>query len=314
MATDLCSVNLPNAGVPECDKSRGIPRYLIVGAKEFTAGEYATIAAFKAALKAATLVSRNTSGKLIVLPLAANVEKATPDNATGTLNQGFTEVLREGFPSWNLGVQISNNHAQKLRPLNGQDVRVFVVDHNLNVWGTLTDTPGFKGEAAKIFVGGDDFTDGQSSKTVLINVAYTDVEEFKSSSRYFTIDFSVAAYGKLKDVELTEAIAASSNVFRITGKIKTGKVGVLLDVYTNYSTAMANTARWTAINTATGAAFTITSVAVNAGGYWTVTLDSTAWTALASLDSVTLNFAAPSVLDAASVTGIEGVSIVLVKP
>lgn len=314
MALDLCAVNMPNAGSPNCDKSRGIPRYIIVGSKEFEPADYATVAAFKAAFKAATLVGRNQSGKLIVLPVIADVQKKTSDNQTGTLNQGFTEVLREGFPSFDGGVQISNKHAQKLRPINGQDVKVSVVDHNLNYWGTyVSDSGNFRGESAKVFIGGDDWSDGQNSKTILINVAYTDVEEFKGSSAYMTIDFSVKDYGQLKDVDLT-LVSSASNVHNITGKISTGKVGYKLDIYDDYAAAMANVARWTAVNTATGAAFTITSVAQNAGGYWVVTLDSTAWTALSSGDKVTINFAAPSVLDAAGATGIEGVELIVEKP
>ncbi len=314
MPLDLCSQNLPNAGAPNCDKSRGIPRFLIIGDASFDSTAYASQVAFKAAFKSACLTARGTTGKLIVLPIIADVENKTGDNTTGSLNQGFTEVLREGFPAFDYGVQISNRHAQILRPLNGQDLKVFTVDHNLNIWGTYTSDAKFRGESAKIFVGGDNFTDGQSSKTVKINVSYTDVEEFKASSRYFTIDFAASDYGRLKDVQLYEKAAAASNVFKISGKISTGKVGYYLDIYLDYSAVIANIARWVATNKATGAAFTITSVAVNAAGYWTVTLDSTAWTALTTGDIVVLNFAGPSVLDAAGATGIEGLSIELVKP
>lgn len=314
MSLDLCAVNLPNGGAPACDKTMGIPRFMIVGDYEFTSANYASIAAFKAALKAATLVAAGGSGKLIVLPIIANVENTTGENTTGTLNQGFTEILREGFPSFNFGVQVSNNHIQKFRALNNQDLKVFIVDHNLLVWGVVTSLDKFRGFASRLFVGGDNFTDGQSSKTQLFAWSTTDVEEFKASSRYFEIDFSVSDYGKLKDVELYEKAAASTNVFNISGRLATGKIGYKLDIYSDYSTAMANASRFTCVNNQTAAAHTITSVATNAGGYWVVTLDSTAWGALASGESVTLNFAAPSVLDAANATGIEGVAIVLTKP
>lgn len=314
MSLTLCSSNLPNAGAPLCDKSRGIPRYLVIGDKEFLPADYVSIAAFKAAFKAATLLARGTAGKLIVLPLTVDVANKTAADKTGTLNQGFTEVLLEGFPAFDLGVQISNRHAQILRGLNGQNVNGFIFDQNFNGWGTMTATPGWRGEAMKLFVPGDNFTDGQSSKVVAINVAFTNVVEFKNSSRYFTVDFNVGDYGNLKDVDLTIAVASVANVHNITGKIKTGAINKLLDIYLDYSTALANAARWTCVNNQTGAAFTITSVATNAGGYWVVTLDSTAWTALGSGDSVTLNYAAPSVLDAAGATGIEGVAIVLTKP
>ena len=314
MALEMCSVNTPNGGAPNCDKSRGIPRYAIIGDYEWQAADFASIAVFKARLKTQTLKGRGESGKLIVLPLFADVQKRTSENQTGSLNQGFTEVLREGFPAFDGGMQISNNHAQKLRPLNGADQKVTIVDHNLNAWFTYLSSSGnARGEDAKLFIGGDDFTDGQNSKTVLCNIAYTDVEAFKQQSRYFTIDFSVADYGRLKDVDVTLVSGGgASNVHNVTVKIKTGKIGYLLDIYSDYAAQLANTSRWTCKDAA-GAAFTITSVAQNAGGYWVITLDSTAYSALTAGDHLYLNLAAPSVLDAAGATGIEGVVLQLTK-
>lgn len=314
MALDLCAYNLPNGGAPACDKTMGIPRYLIVGDGEFTSAHYATILAFKNQLKAATLIAKGGAGKLIVLPIIADVQNKTGENTTGTLNQGFSETLRQGFPAFDFGVQISNNHAQKFTALNNQDIRVFIVDNNLNVWGVETSTGNFRGFSSRIFVGGDNFTDGQASKVILVSWSSTDVEEFKIASRYFTIDFAVSDYGKLKDVELYQKAALASNVAKISGRLKTGKVGFYLDIYADYSTGLGSAARWEAVNTATGAAFTLTSVAVNAAGYWDVTFDSTLWTALASGASVTLKLKSPATLDAAGVTGIEGIEVVITKP
>jgi hypothetical protein len=314
MAQDLLSINQGNSWAPEGDRSRQIPRYLIIGSYEFTANDLAGQAAFEAAFKAAALKGKDEQGKMIVLPIIANVENTTEGNQEGTFNQGFKEVLREGFPSFNYTVQISNYHAQVLRKLNGLDVRVMVQDSAGAVWGELTSTPGMRGEGAKIFVGGDNFSDGQSSKGVLINVSYTDVEAFKGGSRYFVPGFLMNKYGRLKDVELYKKVVSAGNIHNIGGRLGTGRANYFLDIYPDYSTAMANTARWVATNNQTGAAFTITSVVVNAGGYWVVTLDTTSWSALASGDSVSLRWAYPSVLDPAGVTGVESQVISLVKP
>lgn len=314
MALDLCSINSPNSGAPACDVSRGIPRYLVIGSKEFVANDYASLTAFKAAFKAATLLPKSSSGKLIVLPIIANVENATEANATGTLNQGFSEVLREGNPSFNFGVQISNRHAQVLRQLNGKDVKVFVFDDKKNLWGTRTDAGIFKGESAKFFAGGDNFTDGQASKVVTFNLAYTNASEFYDFSAYFTLDFNVNDYGQLKDVQIVEKAAAATNVFKVGGQIKTGKVGLTLDIYEDYSTALAAVGNWVVKRLDTNATMTITSVTADAANKgWTVTVDSTAFTALSAGTKVSINLAAPSVLDAASVTGIEGVEIIYTK-
>lgn len=313
MSLDLCSVNMPNGGAPDCDKTRGIPRYLIIGSYEFTAADLASTTVFKARLKTQTLLATGAAGKLIVFPIIQNVEKKTADHQTGTLNQGFSEVLREGFPAWDYGVRISNYHSQLLRQINNQSLKIFTVDHNLNVWGTWTSNSTFRGESAQLFIGGDDFSDGQNSKFILVSTSYLDVEEFKQSSKYYPIDFSVSDYGKLKNVILT-LVTSATNVHNITGKLNTGRANYQLDVYLDYATPMANAARWTATNVQTGVAITITTVATNAAGYWVVTLDSTMWTALSSGDKVIINWAPPTTIDAVAVTGVEGFPLTVTKP
>lgn len=314
MAKDLCSSSMPNGGAPECDRSRGIPRYVIISSKKFTKAEYASLLLFKNAFKAAALKSRDESDKLIVLPIALNVEKATEAKKTGTLNQGKSEILMEGIPAFNLQVKMSYRQSQILRSLNGLDLRIFVVDHVKAFWGELNDAEDLQGNQAQVYISGDDFTDGQSIKTVEISVSFTDVEAFKSAGAYLDLNFNVADYGRLKDVTLYEKIAAAANVINISGMIKTGKAGGGLDIYEDYKAAMAIGGNWTAKNLQTGLAMTITSVAQNAGGYWVFTLDATQWGALQSADQVEIKWAAPSVLDAANVTGVESVALVISKP
>lgn len=314
MALDLCSINSPNAGAPACDANRGIPKYMVVTTKEFTSSEYASVTLFKAAFKTASLLPKSSSGKLIVLPVIANVESKKDANTEGSLNQGYKATLREGNPAFDFGVQISNRQAQVLRQLNGKDIQVFMVDDAKNVWGTALSNGNFRGEAAKIYITGDDFGDGQAVKTITISLSYTNASEYYDFSAYFPIDFNVSDYGKLKDVQIVEKAAQATNVFKLGGKIQTGRVGQTLDIYTDYSTPLASSSNWVVTNLTTNATIAITSVAVDAANSgWTVTVDSTAWTALTVGTKVSINFAAPSVLDAANVTGIEGTAIIYTK-
>lgn len=316
MALDLCSINTPNGGAAGCDKDRKIPRYIIVGSYEFTPSNYASPTAFIAALKAATLKSRNQSGKLIVLPIIQDVQNATEADAEGSLNQGFKETLREGAPAFKYGVKISNKQAQILRKLNGQDVYVFTIDSDKVAWGTLLSTGNFRGESAKLHISGDNFTDGQNSKVVTVGVSYLDAEEFKGSSAWFDLPstFSPAQYGRLKDVDLA-VVSAAANVISVGITLATGKVGTKLNIFDDYSAALAAAGNWICTNNQTGAPIVITGVAANAATKcWDVTLTSATFTALASGDKITLSLAAPSVLDAANVTGIEGVEVIYAKP
>jgi hypothetical protein len=58
----------------------------------------------------------------------------------------------------------------------------------------------------------------------------------------------------------------------------------------------------------------MTSMAVNSGNKgWDITFDSTAYTALSTGAKIKINLADPTTLDAADVTGIEGVAVIATK-
>jgi hypothetical protein len=149
-----------------------------------------------------------------------------------------------------------------------------------------------------------------------MTISASDPEEF-AQSRYFVLPntFVATDYGVLLDVELYSKVAPSSNVFKIDGLVQTGEVKNSQSAYTNFGATLAVGSLWYAKNTVTGAAITITSVVVDAvNGCYTVTLDSTQFTALASGTVIEIGLNAPTVLDAANVTGVEGVAMTYTKP
>ena len=113
------------------------------------------------------------------------------------------------------------------------------------------------------------------------------------------------------DVDLNTAGAPPvqvTNVIKITPVGRGGKnIGIL------YPTELAVVGAWTAVNDQTAAAHTITSVAWDAANSrFNITLDSTAYTALTSGHTVSVNLAAPAALFALGVDGFESLGAVTV--
>jgi hypothetical protein len=119
----------------------------------------------------------------------------------------------------------------------------------------------------------------------------------------------------LQDVTLT-LVSQAANVFKVVAKSKHEAI----NLYSAYSTELAASAAWRLINQETGASMIITTVAVDAtldggvGGF-TVTADSTEFTALTAGDNVELKLAPPAALKVLDITGFETPDpLVITKP
>ncbi len=203
---------------------------------------------------------------------------------------------------------------QNLRKFNRAIVPVFTDDDSNNLWGTGNADLSFSGEMAQIFVSGNGFGDGTKAMVADISVAYISAGDFNDSSKYMPLNFNVNEAKGLKDVVLSEYTVSATNVRQIAAYTPTAKLGVSLNQELDFGVKMANAARWVLKNSA-GATVTITSVVDVPGLGWTVTIDSTAYTALASGAQLFLSWIDPTTLDAADVTGVENVDpLILTKP
>ena len=116
------------------------------------------------------------------------------------------------------------------------------------------------------------------------------------------------------DAQLVELAASATSSKKIGVKVKNSSLGNDINLYATYADALAVVGAWTAKNLATGAAIGVTAVvkdAVLEG--WTVTLDATAYGAVATGGKILINLAAPSVLDGLDISGIEGLPVSVVK-
>ncbi len=317
MAFSLCGSIDTNTGVISCDPRKTVPRNLTIGGKEFNSTEYADSTAFQTAYTAAVKLAKGSAAKLFPFPEIQGITNNQEANTEGTLGLGLKFILREGKPAYSFDVVVGTALERKLRKFNKQTVPVYITDDANQVHGRKLANGNYAGHTALIFVSGKPFSDGNSVETerAQVIVSFTSATDLFDNDYIMPIDFDINSVTGLLDVEFTEPSAHVSNAYKVVANIETGKIGQPIKVYDTYADEFEDEGLWTAFTGATfSTALTITSVvkdATNKG--WTVTFDSTAYTALSSGAKIKLNFAAPSVLDAADVTGIEGNAIILTK-
>lgn len=121
-------------------------------------------------------------------------------------------------------------------------------------------------------------------------------------------DFSLDSIEGLQNVNIKQTGTQAKPVYKV--KVFTGCSGI--DLYEQYSTELADDAMWVATNKATGAAITISSVAVDAAiNGFTVTLATTG--GYPAVGEILLTLAAPSVLAAAGIVGYEGIPVTIIN-
>lgn len=315
MAISLCSTVVANTGAIDCDVAPGIPLKMLIynGSKVITS--ISSSANFQTFLETNSKLSKSNAEKIFVFPIVQDVADATEANTTGTLNQGFTTVLREGKPAYTFKVFAGQSLVPQLRKFNNTSVKVLIMDTNNRVWGVKSGA-NFIGAQAKIFVGGLKFATGEAVEegVATISLSYLSATELNNDAAYGEITTSADIIG-LIDLILTETAAKAANVYKIGVNIATSEIGGFINLYDTYSTQLASAALWEAFTGATySTPLTITSVAadaVNSG--WTVTFDATEFTALPALANIKLQLKSPPTLDAADVIGVESGSIILVK-
>lgn len=317
MAFSLCGSIDTNTGAINCDVRKAVAKNLIIGGYSFSSSDYTDSTTFQSAYSAAVKLAKGSSNKLFPFPEIQGITNNQEANAEGTLGLGLKFILREGKPAYAFDIVVGTALERKLRKFNKQTVPVFIGDDANNVWGRKDANGNFIGYQALIFVSGKPWSDGSSVDTERsqVIVSFLSATDVFDNSFYMPIDFDINSITGLLDVEFREPAAHVSNAHKVIAEIESGKLTGKLNVYDTYADEFETEALWTAY---TGANFTtaltITTAAKDATNKgWTITFDSTAYTALSSGAKIKLNFAAPSVLDAADVTGIEGNAIILTK-
>lgn len=311
----LCGSTSQNTGQILCDVSKGVGKKLFIFNGSIASADYATQALFEAKVIANSKLSRTAANKIFPIPEIQDIADSSEANTEGSLGLGFKAIIREGRPVYTLKMFAGSTLAKKLRKYNNQTIRILELDANNRIWGTKQGTA-YVGYLAQVFFTGQRLATGQSVEegVVTCTLSILDISEYNDNSFYQDIS-NVSSIVGLLDVDMTEPSAHVSNVYKIQLSVPTSKIGNSVNLYDQLSTLLASSALWVA---KTGATFSttlaITSVAADLANLaFTVTFDSTAFTALTAGAKIQLSLAAPEVLDAADVTNIESNPIVLTK-
>lgn len=313
----ICGQVGANTGGIDCDVTRGLPVQLIPGGASFAPSDYATNASFEAAMISKFKKASGSSDKLFPFPVIQGNTAKTTAAKYGTLGYGLEIKLLRSKQGYEFDVLAGSQLEKKLIKFDGQIVPILIFDDRSNVWGVVDSDLNFKGAKYLIGVEPKDFEDAQNAKTTKISISIIDSRDFTENAKYASTTFNSADLVGLNDATLFETTTHAANVWKIGAKILNSSINSFLNVHdtTGYAAALASGALWVAKTGATFAtALTITSVADDAtNGGWTVTFDSTAYTALSAGAKIKLSLVDPETLDAADVTGIESVPILLTK-
>lgn len=313
MSFNLCGTTGANTGVIDCDISRGILLKPFFGGKQFATSDYATAATFKAAFIAACKLESGNGNKIFPFPEFQALTDNSEANKEGTLGFGFKETLVEGRPAYTGEILVGQSTFAKLRQFNKKTVRMFAYDNGGNLWGMINSDGKFVGYECKIFVSGNGFGNESTVVTAKVMISILSAVDFNDAAAFVQWTGSINDAKGLLDANLGY-ISNVTNAYKISAKIPTSEFNTTINLHDTYADDLADTALWKATVVASGANLAITTVAKDDTlKCWTVTLDNTAYGALSAGAQILIELKSPSVLDAADVTGIEGVGVVVTK-
>jgi hypothetical protein len=270
---------------------------------------------FKTAFIGKTKLATGDNQKLYPFPELQGNTDQTEAPKTGSLGYGLKFVLLGPKPAYEFDVVAGSTLEQKLMAFDGQTLPVYVRGNSGKTWGVLSRTTGaFKGYTVLVSIVGKPFEDGQNAKSTKVTLSFVSSDEFYKSSAYITTDMVASDLTGLMDGTMYEPTAHTTNVYKIGIKIPTAQLGKDLNVYDYFDDEVALLTFTAATGATYGTSLPITSIAKDTTlKCWTVTLDNTTFTALASGAKIKLTAPAPPALDSGSVTGLELTYIILTK-
>lgn len=305
-----------NTGIVTGDKSRGVFNRLFIFNGSISAADAVDGTTHLAKLVTNSKLSATNPQKVFPVPEAQDLARASEANKEGSLNKGFKAILAQGKKSYKVKLFAGSALLKSLRSFNNATIRVVEYDDNGNFAYTQFGNTliGFK---AKVFFDGGEIATGQNVEEDVVEATIS----ILSNSEYIdNVKFLSIGSGNVENIAgLNDAVptfvSKASNVHKVKYEIKSGEFGKDINIGDSWSTQLANASQWTAY---TGTGFT-TSLAITSVTWDSVTkafvftFDSTAYTGLSAGAAIKLSAVEPEVLDAANVTGIEILPIVLTK-
>lgn len=315
MATDLLSLpycggttSTFNSGAPLCDLLMGEPKalFLVDSGVEFNASARASISAMVTAIKAATRAARGS--RVYPIMSLSNFEDTSKTPTKAAIgNLSIQEItMQQGIPSFTFEHRKGELYHQQLTSAQNSNLKLMIVDNNYVVYGTKTAGGNFTGfSLAEFYVELAKFANATTPSKYPFNITLADITEYKENKAFIQLDSTVLNISGNVDITLA-LVSQATNVANISATGRGGK-----NIGTLYATELASVSAWSATNNTTGAAITITSVTYNStNGYYVITVDSTAYTALTTGTKVNINLVSAAALSALFVDGYESTGYV----
>lgn len=317
MATfSICGTIGANTGGIDCDVMRGLPMQLVVGSGSFIPDDYATMATFQTKFLEKIRLASGSSQKLFPFPVIQGNTPRTTEARFGTLGYGTEVKLLRSKPGYEFNVIAGSDLEKKLMQFDGVQIPVFIFDDKNRIWGVRDSAGNFKGAVYLIGVEPKDFEDSNDVKTTRITISIVDSRDFVENAAYADTEFNTSDLQGLMDVEMYEATANTTNVYKIGLRIPTSNLtNPYINVYDTYADEMADGTLWSAaVGAGFGTPLPITSVAKDATNKcWTVTFDGTDFGNLSGGDKIKVTIGGPAALAAKDVLGIEVMDSLIVE-
>lgn len=299
-----------NVGIPLCDLAKKKIRGVIFADQgvSFSGAEIASVAAFIAAVKTKTTAVRGSR----VYPIwdILNFEDSTGDPSTGGVGNLSTATIitNDAVPVFRFGYGGSEARHKRIAAMTGASLDMFIVDEQYAVYGRDNGNNGFSGyNILQAYPYTSKFIVADSINQYSFRVTLSSITQYRDQSLYVVANSGLTAALGLMNV----------NLLYLSNAVNAYKFNAIVDGGTEFTALYGSTVAamtWSAKNLQTGAAVTITSVAYDSvNKAFTVTLDSTMYTGLATGDQVQISAPAPSVLSAGGVKPFEILPIVITK-
>jgi len=293
-------------GKPFCDIIKGRMKGIIFADEgvTFSAADMASQSAFSTAVQTKSRAARGS--RIYPIWNLNNFEDKTGDPNRGGVGNLTTKqiVTSSPIPAFDIAHSGGELLHKKLLQLEVGTYDIFLVDANNVVYGKEASTGELGGYTVyQNYVYPSKFIVSDAVNQYRFEVTLDSYQEYRDDASFFVASSAIGSIEGINNVVVT-LFNQTTNVAKIKLVADGGKN--LFDLAA-IKTALTTAGAIIATNDQTGAAFTITSVAASdtTNKVFTVTLDSTAYTALSSGDTITIDMAAPSVLFGLGIDGFE---------
>jgi hypothetical protein len=299
-----------------CDKARKFPAKLALGAGTLSTSDAADADTATAAITALTQLDTGAANKMYFIHTLRDPQDKSQADKKGAVGEGPEQTLVEGKPGFEYRVEIGMALYKELRKLNKQVIPVMTYDDEDDMWGCVDSNGVFAGCPAIFFISDMRQQTASAPVSALISISYLSAKNYNDEAFYVPMSLGEFEPGGLLDAYLSlNAASLTTNVRKIDIKVRTAQFNGYINIVEKYNASIV-AGMFTAF---TGTTFA-TSLVITSWAYdatlksGTLTLDSTAYTALASGAKIKIKFGPVATLAAAGITGIEGVEVIISKP